>query len=341
MSQININPLKTKHDIKRHAGFTLLELSVVLFITGFLLTAQMQLLKQRALENHATQLENLMSEILVTNKAYYQNQYNGVLDGSLTPPLCPNDDSENLLWPPDSPDESAYQLLLDEGWLVADNRHSSLKLKWNYTADCRQLQLSYEVPNVTLARLLAGLLPATSIVEQAELATNQLTTTISPPSASLGLANFYLLDGSRALAGSMDGDGNDLLNVGLLQASAIRANQILHFSDIRLKTDSRPITVKELHQFQGLQPVAFRWITPPKGNNSDTTKTLAAQLSYGLIAQQVKQVMPHIVRQDKQWLALDQGAIIALLIAQSQHLQKRIKLLEQHKLNKTHTAAND
>ena len=104
---------------------------------------------------------------------------------------------------------------------------------------------------------------------------------------------------------------------GNMRSNIITANTFLYKSDKRLKSNIE-IIKEPLEKVKGLNGVGFNW---RESNESD----------YGLIAQQVKAVVPEIVKGDetKEYLSVDYAKIIPILVEALKHQQKEIQRLKE------------
>ena len=96
--------------------------------------------------------------------------------------------------------------------------------------------------------------------------------------------------------------------IDLAGGSTITANAFSATSDVRLKTDIRRISSKPLELIKKLRGVRFEW------SNLDHREKYGPQI--GLIAQEVEQVIPEIVRTDPETekKSVDYAKLVAVLI---------------------------
>jgi fibrillarin-like rRNA methylase len=108
--------------------------------------------------------------------------------------------------------------------------------------------------------------------------------------------------------------------------SAVYANGYTYFSDIRLKESISPMT-ETLELVKMLQPKRFRM----------KMDDVAAPLRYGFIAQEVDQIFPDLISEQKvihdvedgNRLTLDANGIVAISIKALQELIDKVETLER------------
>jgi len=94
-------------------------------------------------------------------------------------------------------------------------------------------------------------------------------------------------------------------------------------SDIRLKTDIEPIK-NSLEKINKLSGNAFKWLFDPKPG----TLSKKGKSDYGVLAQEVQQVLPDAVSKRHGYLSVNYEKIIPLLIEGIKDLSQHVKLLE-------------
>ena len=96
--------------------------------------------------------------------------------------------------------------------------------------------------------------------------------------------------------------------IDLTGGATITADEFTATSDVRLKTDIRRISSKPLELIKKLRGVRFEW------SNLDHREKYGPQI--GLIAQEVEQVIPEIVRTDPESgkKSVDYAKMVAVLI---------------------------
>jgi hypothetical protein len=95
-------------------------------------------------------------------------------------------------------------------------------------------------------------------------------------------------------------------------------------SDIRLKRDVLPIT-NALDIIEKLNPVRYRWNKKAIALNSAKDD----RINYGLIAQQLEDVLPDLVHQTNGYKSVDYIQLIGILLAGVRELRKEVNQLKQ------------
>jgi len=105
------------------------------------------------------------------------------------------------------------------------------------------------------------------------------------------------------------------VNLTSLTATTVSATDINSTSDARLKQSLQPID--GLHTLQKLQPIQFSW-------------TQSGNISYGLIAQELEQVLPELVSEREDgFKTVSYIPLIAFLIQAVKELDEKINQLQK------------
>ena len=130
------------------------------------------------------------------------------------------------------------------------------------------------------------------------------------------------------------GDASYKLNV----SGFVRANAYHTFSDARLKTNVLPVDIT-LEKIMAMKPYQYSYRAPDKSAVRDSSSVNVSKryvetlsdpsVHYGLLAQDVEALFPHLVQKDeKGMMSINYIEIIPLLIKAMQEQNQRIKYLE-------------
>jgi hypothetical protein len=129
---------------------------------------------------------------------------------------------------------------------------------------------------------------------------------------SLSMASLICGDTQNAVSSStgaiIAGSGGIGCGLDIYAGGNVTATQFISSSDKVLKKDISPL--KNFNKFDSLNPVSFKW-------KKDDTE------AYGVIAQELQQVYPHMVKLVGSHLRVDYMQLIAVLISEVQELKKK------------------
>ena len=154
--------------------------------------------------------------------------------------------------------------------------------------------------------------------------------TIDSYGDNLDNARLRIFNGSDASAGlsirenGFIGLGNTTPTVRLHVSGDIIANSIAGSSDIRFKTNIRPVE-NALEKVKALRGVYFNW-----NQKSFSTKEFSDMTELGFIAQEVEKVIPELVIKDKtqeEYRSVKYDKVVALLVEAIKEQQQQIDRL--------------
>jgi len=269
---------KKRRPAGRAAGYTLLEISVVLTVLSAVALMWLHQAQQEAARLRVVRTAEEMRQILEAGMLYHLRH-----------------SRDSLIWP-DNVAELASGGYLPHHPISPYGTEYQLPQATGGPA----MQVMVETHSPGEAEAIASMLPM-SFTSGTEVGSS-----VVRPGMEIVNSMFYLLDGTRPLQGDMDVGGNSLRNL-----DEISARSFLFVSDRLLKRDIQPLTGDWRKQLLALQPVQFRW-------RQDGAPGL------GLVAQQVQQVAPELVRQQGQALHIDHGALLTLLLASLQAQEQQL-----------------
>ncbi len=132
-------------------------------------------------------------------------------------------------------------------------------------------------------------------------------------------------NGINILENGNVGIGNNNPTTKLYVNGDIIANSVSGTSDIRFKTNIRPVT-NALNKVKSLQGVYFNW-----NQKAFPEKEFGAQDELGFIAQEVEKIVPEIVTKDKtkeEYRSVKYDKLVALLVEAIKEQQKQIEKLQ-------------
>lgn len=110
---------------------------------------------------------------------------------------------------------------------------------------------------------------------------------------------------------------------------ALLASTVINTSDMRLKTDIRPLTASTDRGLYQLTPVTYKLKTNQPEDLTGTDSQVWNKEHYGLIAQEVKEVFPELVYEDASgYMAINYIELIPLMLKEMKDLNERITELE-------------
>ena len=144
-------------------------------------------------------------------------------------------------------------------------------------------------------------------------------------------ARFRIFNGSTETAGIVIKESGNV-GIGTITPSTklyvngdITANSVAGTSDIRFKTNIRPVT-HALDKVKALQGVYFNW-----NQKAFPEKEFGTQDELGFIAQEVEKVVPEVVSKDKskeEYRSVKYDKVVALLVEAIKEQQKQINDLK-------------
>ena len=144
-------------------------------------------------------------------------------------------------------------------------------------------------------------------------------------------ARFRIFNGSTETAGIVIKESGNV-GIGTITPSTklyvngdITANSVAGTSDLRFKTNIRPVT-HALDKVKALQGVYFNW-----NQKAFPEKEFGTQDELGFIAQEVEKVVPEVVSKDKskeEYRSVKYDKVVALLVEAIKEQQKQINDLK-------------
>jgi hypothetical protein len=144
------------------------------------------------------------------------------------------------------------------------------------------------------------------------------------PNARLRIFNTSELNGLVIKENGFIGMGNSDPTVRLQVNGDIIANSIAGSSDIRYKTNIRPVE-NALDKVKSLRGVYFNW-----NQKAFPTKEFSDKTELGFIAQEVEKVLPEVVMKDntaEEYRSVKYDKVVALLVEAIKEQQKQIDSL--------------
>jgi len=142
------------------------------------------------------------------------------------------------------------------------------------------------------------------------------------------------LEQFRIISSGFVGIGTSNPTVRLQVAGDIIANSIAGSSDLRFKTNIRPVT-NALDKIKALSGVYFNW-----NQNDYPDRQFDSNVELGFIAQEVEKIIPEVVTKDKtkeEYRSVKYDKLVALLVEAIKEQQKQIDSLKfevKRKINK-------
>ena len=292
-------------------GFTLIEMTLVVALLASLIAAEAE---RRALAAKELRREHFVAQVRRIDRAVHQYRRDRAALG------------EDEVWPSSMADllQAPHNNKNYLGRLAIAQSVFGGDFSLSGGADETDMILETDVGNAYDAELLASRL--SSLGSEAQGSTVRFSLLAdSSTSNSAGvteLEDYYLLSGTRSLAGTMDANRNSIVNLYEVQTQdlVVEGTQAV-LSDPRNKREAHRLPTQG-EALAGIEPLAYHKMIGPRQ---------VAEL--GFAADQVAELYPQLVRERRDGNGqkrdyLSYNGLLAVLWAEVQYLSERVRVLE-------------